>query len=178
MMQMTLLDWKKCAPKRPQIFSEEVAMMTAESCRGKIAQYLSVDNLNAIELDAAVIDVGKALYEDGYYDDAYKVCRCLESYSWGDGDDELHDMISGVINERQKVWYDAVNNWVEANGITPDHKVGDVIKYGRKRLGMLEISEGEVIAISPELARYHVVVKGEPKYLDRVHLVNFEDVVE
>jgi hypothetical protein len=178
MMQMSLFDWRKCASKRPDILSEEIAHATARACRDEIKCYLGRDFLNNDELDDAVKDVGRALHNDGYSDDAYKVCRCLESYSWGDGDDELHDMIENVIFQRRNIWHIVVIDWVKENGVVPCHKVGDVVKYSRKRVGRVDVIEGEITGISTDTAQYHVVVKGEPTLLDRVCLVNFEDVIE
>lgn len=177
MMQLSLFDWRKVAPKRPNILSEEIAQATARECRDKIEKYLYGDQLSDGELDDAVNDIGKALYQAGHSDDAYKVCRCLESYSWGDVDDELHELIEEVIFQRRNVWHCAIIEWVKNNGVVPHHKVGDVVKYNRKRLGY-DIEEGEITSIMTDFAQYHLVAKGDPKFLDRIVIVNFEDVVE
>jgi hypothetical protein len=177
MMQLSLFDWRKVAPKRPNILSEEIAQATARECRDKIAKYLYENQLSADELDSAVKDIGRALYQAGQPDDAYKVCKCLESYSWGDLDDEMYELIEHVIYRRRSVWYDAVAEWIKTNGVTPCHEVGKIVKYSRKRMGH-DIAEGEIVGIFAEQAQYRIVAKGDPAFADRIIIVNFEDVVE
>ena len=182
MMQLTLFDWRKVAPKRPNILSEEIAHATARKCRDMIARYLCENQLSANELDDAVKDIGKALYQAGQSDDAYKVCRCLESYSWGDGDDELHDIISEIINVRQHVLHDAIVEWVQMNGVIPCNEIGDRVEFRKHGIfSKCDVVQGKIEEIDSTSAKYMISgpkMTADNRYIvTGRYIVNFEDVL-
>lgn len=137
--------------KRPDLYDEEVSKQVVELMLPKVVAYLKNGGFSDEELKDGYLDEvrGELCEAIMFDDDAYKICRNLERGSW-DADDELHELLGIVPVKRHDVHRKFVKEWVRAEGISAQHRVGDRVTF---KLQDKE-EHGEVTRIEPEIAQY------------------------
>jgi hypothetical protein len=137
------------AIERPDQYSEDNLRFAAE----KLADAMIADGSLDGDREEVVADLADVL-KDGHHDDGYQLARSLESYhcwSPNTGIVEHLDMAWHYVNEAHRK---SVKEWVDANGIKADRKVGDPVRIrdGRKP----ELIDGVIATIYEDEARYVV----------------------
>lgn len=153
-------------PPRPKESDEAVRRAAAELAMPEIIDWLAED-WREDQREGYVCDLMSVLT----LWDGYEAARALERKGWSP-DAELVEILSdGCWTD--KVVEDAVCAWVEANKITPQFAVGDIVKTPQ--------GVGPITAIRSDMARYTVqtdqFLAKYPRYAGSTAgaAINFED---
>lgn len=143
------------ASKRPMLFDLDVSRETVEALLPKVIAYLKSElNSTSTVFDEEMIsDVRADLIESiELTDDAYEICRSLESRTWT-VDARLVDLMSEVAAKRYAIHRKTVKDWVRSNNVTPRHRIGDQVTFSRAKG---ETETGTIVVIEHETAQYLV----------------------